>query len=100
VAAQLPKVAVPLLLFRSQDDHVVHPSNSELILTRISSTDVHEIVLRDSYHVATLDNDAPAVFAGSVEFIRRLSGAAGAGEEPGAGTVVSGSEAGSAEALT
>jgi hypothetical protein len=24
----------------------------------------------DSYHVATLDNDAPAIFAGSLEFVR------------------------------
>jgi carboxylesterase len=79
---------------------VVHPGNSALVLARISSTDVREVVLQDSYHVATLDNDAPAVFAGSVEFIRRLSGTAGTHEE--AGTVVSGSgsEAGSAEALT
>ena len=24
----------------------------------------------DSYHVATLDNDAPAIFSGSLDFIR------------------------------
>jgi carboxylesterase len=101
VAADLPKVTAPVLLFRSQVDHVVHPSNSALVLAGISSADVREVVLADSYHVATLDNDAPAIFAGSVEFIRRLSGAAGTGEEE-VGTVVSGSgsEAGSAEALT
>jgi hypothetical protein len=58
------------------------------------------VVLRDSYHVATLDNDAPAVFAGSVEFIRRLSGTAGGHEEVGTVVSGSGSEAGSAEALT
>ena len=104
VAADLPRVTAPVLLFRSEVDHVVHPSNSALVLARISSTDVREVVLRESYHVATLDNDAPAIFAGSVEFIRRLSGTAGSGAESGeeVGTVVSGSgsEAGSAEART
>ena len=100
VAVALPKVAVPVLLFRSQEDHVVHPSSSALVLARISSTDAREVVLRDSYHVATLDNDAPAIFAGSVEFIRRLSGTAGAREEAGTAVSGSGSEAGSAEALT
>jgi carboxylesterase len=99
VAADLPKVTAPVLLFRSRADHVVHPSNSALVLAGISSTDVREVVLADSYHVATLDNDAPALFEGSVEFIRRLSGAAG-GEEVGTVVSGSGSEAGSAEALT
>ena len=32
--------------------------------------EVEERVLHDSYHVATLDNDAPEVFAGSLEFVR------------------------------
>ena len=31
------------------------------------------MLLHDSYHVATLDNDAPTIFAGSVEFIRSLA---------------------------
>jgi len=34
------------------------------------STDVEERMLENSYHVATLDNDAPAIFAETVDFIR------------------------------
>ena len=37
------------------------------------SSDVREVILEDSYHVATLDNDAPTIFEGSVEFVRRLA---------------------------
>ncbi len=33
-------------------------------------------MLEDSYHVATLDNDAPKIFAGSVRFIETHTGAA------------------------
>jgi carboxylesterase len=31
---------------------------------------VREVILEDSYHVATLDNDAEQIFTGSVAFIR------------------------------
>ena len=74
VQADLPKVTQPTLLFRSDRDPVVHPSNSALILSRISSTDVTEQVLEKSSHVATLDHDAEQIHAGSVEFVRRVAG--------------------------
>ncbi|MFC7759233.1 hypothetical protein ACFQY4_15460 [Catellatospora bangladeshensis] len=38
----------------------------------MNSTDVAEIVLADSYHVATLDYDAERIFTGSVEFIKQV----------------------------
>jgi carboxylesterase len=42
------------------------------VLASISSRDVTETLLEDSYHVATLDNDAPRIFADSTAFIRRV----------------------------
>jgi carboxylesterase len=69
----LGKVTAPLLVFRSSVDHVVEPDSTRLLLARVGSADVEERVLADSYHVATLDNDAPAIFDGSVAFVRRLS---------------------------
>jgi carboxylesterase len=71
--SDLNRVTQPLLVFRSRDDHVVEPDNCMLLKEAVSSTDVREVVLEDSYHVATLDNDAPAIFEGSLEFVRRLS---------------------------
>jgi carboxylesterase len=73
VVRDLPEVTQPVLVLRSVDDHVVPASSSELILSRISSTDAKEILLHDSYHVATLDNDAPRIFEESAAFIERLS---------------------------
>jgi len=49
--------------------------NSAWILANVRSTDVTEIVLHDSYHVATLDNDAPLIFNSSLEFTARVTGA-------------------------
>lgn len=71
--ADLGKVSQPLLVLRSTEDHVVEPDSSALLLQKVASTDVREIVLEDSYHVATLDNDAPLIFASSLEFVHRLS---------------------------
>lgn len=73
VRADLPKVTAPALLFRAQDDHVVDPSSARIILDGISSRDKTERVLTESYHVATLDNDAPTIFAESAEFIARVT---------------------------
>jgi esterase/lipase len=67
----LAKVTAPVLLFHSREDHVVEPASSEALLAGISSTDTTEVWLEDSYHVATLDNDAPKIFAESVEWIRQ-----------------------------
>ncbi|WP_406197785.1 alpha/beta fold hydrolase [Kitasatospora sp. NBC_01560] len=79
VQARLPRVTQPVLLFHSPQDHVVSPANSELVLARISSTDVTERLCQRSYHVATLDHDAAEIFAASLDFIRRLAPAHAAG---------------------
>ncbi|MGH3096276.1 MAG: alpha/beta hydrolase [Streptosporangiales bacterium] len=70
----LPRVRQPVLIFRSREDHVVEPANTDVIVAGISSAEVEVRDLDDSYHVAVLDNDAPAIFAGSVEFLRRHAG--------------------------
>ena len=69
----LEKVTAPILVFRSSEDHVVEPDSCALLRSKVSSTDVREVVLEDSYHVATLDNDAPTIFAGSLDFVRQHS---------------------------
>jgi carboxylesterase len=73
VIRDLPEVTQPVLLLRSTVDHVVPASSSALILSRISSRDVTEVLLEDSYHVATIDNDAPRIFDESAKFIDRIA---------------------------
>ncbi|MER5642277.1 alpha/beta fold hydrolase [Kitasatospora sp. NPDC002227] len=73
VQEELPGIKQPLLLLHSPQDHVVSAANSELVLARISSTDVTELLLERSYHVATLDHDAELIFEASLDFIRRLA---------------------------
>ncbi len=72
VRADLGKVTAPVLVFRSATDHVVDPSSVERIIRDIGSHDLREVVLERSYHVATLDYDAPEIFAGTAAFIASL----------------------------
>lgn len=73
LAGELPKVTAPLLYFRSTVDHVVDELSEPLITGTVSSTDVEVVRLEDSFHVATLDNDAPRIFAGTAEFVARVT---------------------------
>ena len=73
---QLAEVTQPVLIFRSREDHVVDPSSARIIMSTVSSRDLEERILDESYHVATLDNDAETIFAGSLDFVRRLAPAA------------------------
>jgi carboxylesterase len=73
VVRDLPEVTQPVIVWHSVEDHVVPTSSSDLLLQRISSQDVTEHILHDSYHVATLDHDAPRIFEQSVAFIERLT---------------------------
>jgi carboxylesterase len=70
----LPRVTQPVLVFYSTVDHVVDPATGEVLRARLSSRDVTEVPLENSYHVATLDHDAPRIFEESAQFIRRVTG--------------------------
>ncbi len=72
IKSDINKVTQPLLIFRSADDHVVEPSNTAWIMANVASKDAEEVVLHDSYHVATIDNEAEVIFKGSDEFITRV----------------------------
>ncbi|MEZ7007306.1 alpha/beta hydrolase [Streptomyces sp. AD55] len=85
VDGELPQVTQPLLLLRSPRDHVVPPADSARVLGRVSSTDVTEILLEQSFHVATLDHDADRIFEESVAFIGRLAPGSVGETEPGLG---------------
>ncbi len=73
----LAKVDVPVLTFRSTVDHVVEPLSGRLLLEGIRSSDVTERLLHDSYHVATLDNEAEQIFTESAAWIASHTGATG-----------------------
>jgi carboxylesterase len=68
--ADLDRLTQPLLVFTSRDDHLVEPVNSDRLMARAASTDKKQIVLEDSYHVATMDNDLPLILEETLAFVR------------------------------
>jgi carboxylesterase len=79
VVPDLRLVTQPVLYFRSSTDHVIDASSSATVLSGISSSDVEERMLDQSYHVATLDHDAERIFAETAEFVARVTARAARG---------------------
>ena len=69
----LAKITSPILFFKSVEDHVVDETSLAIIKKSVSSREFIEVSLPESYHVATLDNDAPQIFAESADFIARVT---------------------------
>jgi carboxylesterase len=75
--ANLGQVTQPVLAYRSSTDHVVGPASLALLRDALPASQLEVRELPDSYHVATLDNDAQAIFTGSLEFTKAHSVHAG-----------------------
>lgn len=76
--ADLHRITAPVLMFRSVEDHVVEPLSGRLLREGATSTTVREVLLHNSFHVATMDHDAPLIFDGTVRFIREHADVASA----------------------
>jgi carboxylesterase len=66
----LPRVTVPTLVLASPEDHVVPYPNSLEIMERISSERRQLQVLKNSYHVATIDYDKDLINESVRRFFR------------------------------
>ncbi|WP_173916688.1 carboxylesterase [Halobacillus sp. Marseille-Q1614] len=65
---QLAEIHCPILIFVSEEDHVVPPDNSEMIFDTVLSEHKELVHLENSYHVATLDGDQDLIIERSLEF--------------------------------
>ncbi len=73
-ASHLGDVTQPVLVYRSTVDHVVGPPSMRVLLNGVAEGQVTVRECPDSYHVATLDNDAQAIFEGSLKFVHDHAG--------------------------
>lgn len=71
VRDDIAAVTADMLLFRSVTDHVVNPRDSAWIRSHVSGR-VEQVDLEHSFHLATVDVDAPMVFDHSVQFVHHL----------------------------
>ncbi len=68
----LDRVRAPILLIHPRDDDTASVRNSQIILDRISSPIKELVILTDSYHIITADNEREKVAADMQAFLDRL----------------------------
>lgn len=68
VRRSLWKVIAPCLVIHAEHDDVAHYRNAQLVRDKVSGP-VDMVLLKNSYHMITIDNDRDEVVARSVQFI-------------------------------
>jgi len=68
VRKTLDKVRCPTLIIHAKDDDVASQRSADLVESRISSAVKKKIILGNSYHVVTLDNEKEVVAAETIDF--------------------------------
>jgi carboxylesterase len=75
VRAALHEIRQPIVVFRSGEDHVIPRTNAQKVLERIGSARRELVLCPNSYHVVTLDHDAPLVREWVLRFAQELDAA-------------------------
>jgi len=71
VRNELNKVTAPLLLVHSENDHTAPVKNVELVKRLVSSTSMEAVILKDSFHVMTIDVEKEKVAKETAGFFMR-----------------------------
>lgn len=78
VRRKLPEVTVPTLIIHAKNDDVSSLRSADLVANHIGSDRVRKVVLHDSYHMITLDNERERVADEAIAFLNELTGGEGA----------------------
>ncbi|MFG1175062.1 alpha/beta hydrolase [Erwiniaceae bacterium CAU 1747] len=81
VRRKLHHIHTPCLLIHATDDDISHRRNAELVRDRIAGP-VELVLLPNSYHMITIDNDRQELFERSIAFINRVHMERLAGTKP------------------
>lgn len=68
VKRKLHQVTCPTLIMHAEEDDVATPKSADLVDATISSVIKKKIILHDSYHIITLDNEKEQVASETVRF--------------------------------
>lgn len=68
VKKNLSQVTCPTLIMHAEEDDVATPKSADLVEARIASRVKEKILLHDSYHIITLDNEKERVASETVRF--------------------------------
>jgi len=72
VKASLPKITAPAIIIHAEEDDVASPRNARYVAEHIGSALVETVMLHNSYHMITVDNDRDQVAKETVRFFNAL----------------------------
>lgn len=73
LTVRLPRINVPLQLIQARNDDVTSMKNSEFIYNRVKSKKKELLILENSYHVVTADQEKEKVSAKVEEFFGKIA---------------------------
>ncbi len=71
VRKNLNRIDCPVILFHSDKDDLTSRRSADVVYKKISSADKEYELLKNSYHLITIDNEKEKVFSGTSDFFRR-----------------------------
>lgn len=74
VKSRLAQVTSPALIIHAVEDDVSTPRSADYVANHIGSDQVHKILLHESYHMITLDNEREFVADETIKFFNGISG--------------------------
>jgi carboxylesterase len=74
VKRNLHKVTSAALIIHAVEDDVSTPRSADFVVNHIGSNKVHKIMLHDSYHLITMDNERELVADETIKFFDDLTG--------------------------
>lgn len=82
VRRNLHKVTAPALIVHAEEDDVSTPRSADFVAAHIGSANVRKILLHDSYHMITIDNEREQVADETVQFFDECSSRTARGQDP------------------
>lgn len=71
VRGQLAQVRTPALIMHAEEDDVASPRSADFVERHIGSTIRRKVILHDSYHIITLDNEKQKVADETIAFFKQ-----------------------------
>lgn len=72
VKRALPRVTAPAIIIHALDDDVASPRNARYVAAHLGSSNIESVMLHNSYHMITVDNDRELVASETIRFFNAL----------------------------
>jgi carboxylesterase len=81
VKRRLPQITTPALVIHAVEDDVSTPRSADFVTSHIGADHVHKVLLHNSYHMITMDNERELVADETIKFFNDLTGTGSGGRD-------------------